>query len=994
MTSFFANIRGRIATPWLALQPWQRTHVLVLMAALVGFLAHYIILFCWIQPWYIEDSAISFAYARHFAEGDGLVPYVGGERVEGYSNPLWTFLIAVGWLLRVQPWTTSKVLGAFFGCAAMLASYGIVRYARNQKDGDWVPLLAPWMLAASSQFVIWSTSGLENALFCAMLACGMWALCREIEQDRKFPLSALFFFCLSITRPDGVAYAGIALVARVGASIVYRQWLATPIWIAVFGLPFGLYQYVRYSYFGWPWPNTWYAKGKDFRPFNWGGTAWNQVKEYYTKYGIVYALPLLVFGVGSFRGWRRWLHIASLALLAVFLFWNGRQGIPAGVHNVALDWITRHWVECRVWYILGAAIVLGLTTFGSPGWTARGMLWAAYAAGICFSIIASGDWMKAYRWFSLTSVPQFALLAVGIGEFVDALPAAQRRLFGRVPVRLVYALIPTLGLMGANAPRSWDFLNHPETSPRDVHKRVNYMQWVQSRLELEHVVLFDVDMGAHTWYTDWEITDIAGLIDLPMARHQKFPKNFLEEYIFDERRPDFAHVHGAWANKMKITKIPRWKEDYIEIPGFPSGGRGLHVGNHVRKDILVHRSAPRAEPLKVQFGGGVTMEDWQVPAPTVAPGGELWIASSWRAPDREDGFRVVVFFADDQGVEWSAEVEPGYDWYDNEYWQAWDYVDGRWSIDVPDKLRRGNYRVGIVVLDEATGAVLPFEPTEAAPAAGAAPNTSPNAAPNGSPAPTPATPVYMAGEWLSPDVVLVADREATHQKAEPAFKAAQTAAAAGDCETAYERWRDAVHMTVNDWDWFDDHVTLQKAARVGCLVHRAEGIEDLVARAEVYREARRIDPRNAQLIASGAGAAGPLETQGAAAQEKGDWEGAFTAYRAAVWSDPTRVLARKKAEEARNHRLGLTEEDVEKKVPGDPAKPAKRAKNVVKAPKSVAADGAPADPAVPGADIDPASPDGEPATPNASPTPSDAAPTLPVRPAPAPKPAAATSDPS
>ena len=911
MNPFFTFMRARVATPWLALAAWQRTHVVVLMAAMVGFLAHYIILFCWIQPWYIEDSAISFSYARNFAEGDGLVPYVGGERVEGYSNPLWTFLIAVGWLLRIQPWTTSKVLGAFFGCVAMLASYGIARYARNQKDGDWVPLLAPWMLAASSQFVIWSTSGLENGLFCAMLGCGIWALCREIEQNRRFPLSALFFFCLAITRPDGASYAALALLTRVAASVVRGQWAATPLWILAFGLPFGAYQYVRYEYFAWPWPNTWYAKEKDFRPFNWGGTAWNQTKDYYRKYGIVYALPLLVFAVGSFRGWRRWLNIVLLALLAVFVLWNGREGIPAGLHNPALDWITRHWVECRVWYILGAAVVLGLTTLGSPGWHARGLLWAAYAAGIFFSILANGDWMRGFRWFSLTSVPQFTLLAVGIGEFVDALPAAQRRLFGRIPVRLLYALVPTIALMATNAPRSWEFLNKPETSPRDVHKRVNYMMWVQSRLELEHVVLFDVDMGAHTWYTDWEITDIAGLIDLPMARHQKFPKNFLEEYIFDERRPDFAHVHGAWSNKLKITKNPRWKEEYIEIPGFPSGGRGLHVGNHIRKDIVAHRTAPRLAPLTVGFGGGVRMEDWQVPSPTVAPGGELWIASSWRAPDREDGFRVVLFLADGQGVKWTGEVVPGYDWYDVEYWDAWDYVDGRWSVYLPKALPHGTYRLGFVVLDEETGAVLPVVGEAAVDAAVDSASSAPNAA-----VPDAAAPVYMTGEWLSPDTVLVVGKEATHVAADKSFKETLAAAASGECEAAYDRWRDAAHSTANDWAWYEAHVTLEKTARVACLVARAEGLPDLVARAEIYREARRIDPRNPTLIASGAVAGVTLEAQGDVARGADQWEAAFVAYRASVWSDPRRAFARRKAEEARNHRLGLTEDGAEQKPGG------------------------------------------------------------------------------
>ena len=40
---------------------------------------------------------------------------------------------------------------------------------------------------------------------------------------------------------------------------------------------------------------------------------------------------------------------------------------------------------------------------------------------------------------------------------------------------------------------------------------------VQERLDLDHADTVDVDMGAHMFYTDWAIVDIAGLVDVPMA---------------------------------------------------------------------------------------------------------------------------------------------------------------------------------------------------------------------------------------------------------------------------------------------------------------------------------------------------------------------------------------------------------------------------------------------------------------------------------------------
>ncbi len=45
-------------------------------------------------PWIPDDAYISFQYARSFAEGDGLV-FNPEERVEGFSNFLWTLGLAL-----------------------------------------------------------------------------------------------------------------------------------------------------------------------------------------------------------------------------------------------------------------------------------------------------------------------------------------------------------------------------------------------------------------------------------------------------------------------------------------------------------------------------------------------------------------------------------------------------------------------------------------------------------------------------------------------------------------------------------------------------------------------------------------------------------------------------------------------------------------------------------------------------------------------------------
>ena len=58
----------------------------------------------------IDDAYISFRYARNLIEGHGLV-YNPGERVEGYTNLVWTLFIAAGMKMGIDPHPLTKVLG-------------------------------------------------------------------------------------------------------------------------------------------------------------------------------------------------------------------------------------------------------------------------------------------------------------------------------------------------------------------------------------------------------------------------------------------------------------------------------------------------------------------------------------------------------------------------------------------------------------------------------------------------------------------------------------------------------------------------------------------------------------------------------------------------------------------------------------------------------------------------------------------------------------------
>ena len=290
--------------------------------------------------------------------------------------------------------------------------------------------LAPFALALSPNFVIWNSSGLENSLYCFLLALGMWRLLVETEEPCRHPVSAFVFCLATMTRPEGIMYVCVAGFSKFVFSVVDRIYKSFFYWIAVFLIPFGLYQAWRYWYFAWPFPNTYYAKlgtGKRFRPFGWTQRGWKYINKYLEAHNIVdlqgfkihmgYALPLLLVGMnGLKKSWMRWSSLFFLIWLGVVILWDGQiKDGPEFWQSIGKDWI-----KVRVWSILAVSVIIGVTSLFRTGWRARSLFWAMGASSVFFIIYSGGDWMKAHRWFNIVDIFLLPVLILGLIEILNS----------------------------------------------------------------------------------------------------------------------------------------------------------------------------------------------------------------------------------------------------------------------------------------------------------------------------------------------------------------------------------------------------------------------------------------------------------------------------------------------------------------------------------------------------------------------------------------------
>jgi len=152
----------------------------------------------WSNRFIQDDAFISFRYADNLVHAKGLV-WNAGERVEGYTNFLWTIILSVPLYLKLDPVKFSFVLGLGL---FELSLYFTWRLARNLLHSRHLALLAVLFLGVNHTFSSYATSGMETQLqTCLFLACmflffqattrGEWSAVRLVLLSMLLSLAVL-----------------------------------------------------------------------------------------------------------------------------------------------------------------------------------------------------------------------------------------------------------------------------------------------------------------------------------------------------------------------------------------------------------------------------------------------------------------------------------------------------------------------------------------------------------------------------------------------------------------------------------------------------------------------------------------------------------------------------------------------------------------------------------------------------------------------------------
>jgi hypothetical protein len=231
-----------------------------------------------------DDAFISFRYAANLVQGHGLV-FNAGERVEGYSNFLWTLWMSAGLRLGLdaEQWAAAWGVGFYAGSILLLAWRSGRRARAAGSPGVLLPIAA-LLAAAHGDWRVFATSGLETSMFTFLAVLGFVLLADPPHTPRRLALAGAVFALLALTRSDGVilaAPAGLFVLAharsRLRAAAVFGGaflvlWVPHLVW--------------RVSYYGDLLPNTWYAKSAASA---WYAQGWAYLGLYFQKYWVLAA---------------------------------------------------------------------------------------------------------------------------------------------------------------------------------------------------------------------------------------------------------------------------------------------------------------------------------------------------------------------------------------------------------------------------------------------------------------------------------------------------------------------------------------------------------------------------------------------------------------------------------------------------------------------------------------------------------------------------------
>jgi arabinofuranosyltransferase len=202
--------------------------------------------------WVCDDAYITFRTIDNWVNGYG-VRWNIAERVQSYTHPLWMLLVAAAYALTREPYYTSLAISLVLSLAAA--------YLLFTKVAVDLPtaIRAGLILILSRAFVDYSTSGLENPLTHLLLVAFFLIYLARFSaalSERHLLMLGLITALLAINHAD----TALIVLPALAVAAWQRSWPRAIVDLTIGLTPVLAWEAFSIVYYGFPFPNTAYAK--------------------------------------------------------------------------------------------------------------------------------------------------------------------------------------------------------------------------------------------------------------------------------------------------------------------------------------------------------------------------------------------------------------------------------------------------------------------------------------------------------------------------------------------------------------------------------------------------------------------------------------------------------------------------------------------------------------------------------------------------------------
>lgn len=209
---------------------------------------------------FVDDAFIHLRFIHHFAQGNGFVWNIGETPVEGFTSFLYVVFLGLFERLGGTPIHILPFIGVGSTILIFLMTLWLLELLNPDHRAE--NLVAVSMLGLSPQLRFWSFSGLEITFYTFLLVLTIVVFIGYRRGKYQPWLVGILFGILALVRPESLGLFVVTVVYDACYGLWERKLntgrlILLLLSFAVIFLPVLAW---KWWYFGYPFPNTYYAK--------------------------------------------------------------------------------------------------------------------------------------------------------------------------------------------------------------------------------------------------------------------------------------------------------------------------------------------------------------------------------------------------------------------------------------------------------------------------------------------------------------------------------------------------------------------------------------------------------------------------------------------------------------------------------------------------------------------------------------------------------------